>query len=57
MGLKLLVDEPYRLPSLITVRVPEGLDEAALRYQDTPLAKASAITTGTKTLVTRSASA
>ncbi|HHV52759.1 MAG TPA: alanine--glyoxylate aminotransferase family protein [Synergistaceae bacterium] len=33
MGLKLLVDEPYRLPSLITVKVPEGIDEAALRKQ------------------------
>jgi len=31
MGLKLLVEEAYRLPQLNTVRVPEGIDEAAVR--------------------------
>ena len=31
MGWKMLVDEPYRLPMLNTVVVPEGVDEAALR--------------------------
>jgi len=30
-GLKFLVDEPYRLPQLNTVIVPEGVDEAAVR--------------------------
>jgi len=31
MGLKLHVPEAYRLPPLTTVRVPEGIDEMALR--------------------------
>lgn len=31
MGLSLWVDEPSRLPSLTTLRVPEGADEAAVR--------------------------
>ncbi len=31
MGLKLLVAEPYRLPSLTTPLVPEGIDEAKVR--------------------------
>lgn len=31
MGLELLVDPEYRLPSLTTVRVPDGVDEAAVR--------------------------
>lgn len=31
MGLQLFAQEGYRLPSLTTVRVPEGCDEAALR--------------------------
>jgi len=31
MGLKMLVAEPARLPQLNTVRVPEGIDEAAVR--------------------------
>lgn len=31
MGLALWVDEPARLPSLTTLRVPEGADEAAVR--------------------------
>jgi alanine-glyoxylate transaminase / serine-glyoxylate transaminase / serine-pyruvate transaminase len=31
MGVKLLVDEPYRLPQLNAVQVPEGVDEAAVR--------------------------
>ncbi len=31
LGLELLVTEPYRLPQLTTVRVPEGVDEAAVR--------------------------
>lgn len=31
MGLSLFAQEGYRLPSLTTVRVPEGCDEAALR--------------------------
>jgi alanine-glyoxylate transaminase/serine-glyoxylate transaminase/serine-pyruvate transaminase len=30
-GLAMLVDQPWRLPMLNTVRVPAGLDEAALR--------------------------
>jgi len=30
-GLALLVAEPYRLPQLNTVRVPDGVDEAAVR--------------------------
>jgi alanine-glyoxylate transaminase/serine-glyoxylate transaminase/serine-pyruvate transaminase len=31
MDLRLLVAPPHRLPSLTTVRVPEGVDEAAIR--------------------------
>jgi len=31
MGLKLLVPQAYRLPSLTTVRIPEGVDEARVR--------------------------
>jgi len=31
MGLELFVDEPYRLPSLTTVRVPDGVEDAAVR--------------------------
>jgi alanine-glyoxylate transaminase/serine-glyoxylate transaminase/serine-pyruvate transaminase len=31
LGLKMLVDEPYRLPMLNAVRVPDGIDELALR--------------------------
>jgi alanine-glyoxylate transaminase/serine-glyoxylate transaminase/serine-pyruvate transaminase len=31
MGVKLLVDERYRLPSLTSIVVPEGVDEAAVR--------------------------
>jgi alanine-glyoxylate transaminase/serine-glyoxylate transaminase/serine-pyruvate transaminase len=31
MGLQPLVEEPYRLPSLTTVRLPAGIDEAAVR--------------------------
>jgi alanine-glyoxylate transaminase/serine-glyoxylate transaminase/serine-pyruvate transaminase len=31
LGLHMLVDEPYRLPVLNAVRVPEGLDELSLR--------------------------
>jgi alanine-glyoxylate transaminase / serine-glyoxylate transaminase / serine-pyruvate transaminase len=30
-GLELLVQEPYRLPQLTSVRVPEGVDDKALR--------------------------
>ena len=30
-GLSMLVAEPYRLPQLNTVRVPDGIDEAAVR--------------------------
>jgi alanine-glyoxylate transaminase/serine-glyoxylate transaminase/serine-pyruvate transaminase len=33
MGLSLHVQVPYRLPSLTTVRVPEGVDELAVRRQ------------------------
>lgn len=33
MGLNLLVDPDYRLPSLTSVVVPEGVDEALLRKQ------------------------
>lgn len=33
MGLKPVVNEPYRLPSLTTVYVPEGVNEAAVRKQ------------------------
>ena len=31
LGLELLVDPAYRLPSLTSVKIPEGIDEAALR--------------------------
>jgi len=31
MGLSMLVDAPYRLPSLNTVRIPDGVDDAAVR--------------------------
>jgi alanine-glyoxylate transaminase/serine-glyoxylate transaminase/serine-pyruvate transaminase len=31
LDLRLLVEPPYRLPSLTTVRVPDGCDEAAVR--------------------------
>ena len=31
MGLKMLVDEPYRLWSLNTVKIPEGIDDAKVR--------------------------
>jgi alanine-glyoxylate transaminase/serine-glyoxylate transaminase/serine-pyruvate transaminase len=31
LGLKMLVDEPYRLWSLNTVRIPEGVDDAKVR--------------------------
>lgn len=31
MGLKMLVDEPYRLPMLNTVLCPEGIDELSIR--------------------------
>jgi alanine-glyoxylate transaminase/serine-glyoxylate transaminase/serine-pyruvate transaminase len=31
LGVKLLVDERYRLPSLTSIVVPEGVDEAAVR--------------------------
>lgn len=33
MGLTLLVDEPWRLPQLNAVRVPAGVDEAAVRLR------------------------
>ena len=33
MGLKLLVNEPYRLPTLTTVYVPEGVQDAEVRKQ------------------------
>ncbi len=33
MGLKMLVDEPFRLPMLNTVIVPHGVDEASVRYR------------------------
>ncbi len=33
MGLKLIVDKEYRLPSLTTVYSPEGVDEAEVRKQ------------------------
>ncbi|HHX28690.1 MAG: pyridoxal-phosphate-dependent aminotransferase family protein [Bacillota bacterium] len=33
LGLKPVVNEPYRLPSLTTVYVPEGINEAAVRKQ------------------------
>jgi alanine-glyoxylate transaminase/serine-glyoxylate transaminase/serine-pyruvate transaminase len=31
MGLQFLVDEPHRLPQLNAIRVPQGIDEAAVR--------------------------
>jgi alanine-glyoxylate transaminase / serine-glyoxylate transaminase / serine-pyruvate transaminase len=31
LGLKMLVDEPYRLPMLNAVRVPDGIDELSVR--------------------------
>ncbi|HHV79975.1 MAG TPA: alanine--glyoxylate aminotransferase family protein [Firmicutes bacterium] len=31
MGLDMLVDEPYRLPSLNTVKIPDGIDDAKVR--------------------------
>ena len=31
MGLQMLVDEAYRLPTLNTVRIPDGVDDAAVR--------------------------
>jgi alanine-glyoxylate transaminase/serine-glyoxylate transaminase/serine-pyruvate transaminase len=31
MGLRFVVDEPYRLPQLNSVTLPEGVDEAAVR--------------------------
>lgn len=31
MGLSFIVDEPYRLPQLNSVTIPEGVDEAAVR--------------------------
>jgi alanine-glyoxylate transaminase / serine-glyoxylate transaminase / serine-pyruvate transaminase len=31
MGLKFLVEEPYRLPMLNTVLIPDGVDEAMVR--------------------------
>jgi alanine-glyoxylate transaminase / serine-glyoxylate transaminase / serine-pyruvate transaminase len=31
MGLEFLVDEPHRLPQLNAIRVPQGVDEAAVR--------------------------
>jgi len=31
MGLRMLVDEPYRLWSLNTVRIPDGIDDAKIR--------------------------
>jgi alanine-glyoxylate transaminase/serine-glyoxylate transaminase/serine-pyruvate transaminase len=31
MGLKMLVEEPYRLPMLNAVCVPDGVDELAIR--------------------------
>jgi alanine-glyoxylate transaminase / serine-glyoxylate transaminase / serine-pyruvate transaminase len=33
LGFRMLVEQPYRLPSLTTVVVPEALDEAAVRKQ------------------------
>lgn len=33
MGLEFVVEEPYRLPQLNAVSVPEGIDEAAVRGQ------------------------
>ena len=33
LGLKFIVDEPYRLPQLNTVTIPEGVDEASVRKQ------------------------
>ena len=33
MGLKMLVDEPYRLPMLNAVRVPDGVNELGIRQR------------------------
>ena len=33
MGLKMLVEEPYRLPMLNAVSVPDGVDEKAVRQR------------------------
>ena len=33
LGLELLVEADYRLPQLTTVRVPAGVDEAAVRRE------------------------
>ncbi len=33
MGLEFLVDEAHRLPQMNTIKVPEGLDEAAIRRE------------------------
>lgn len=33
LGLELLVDEPYRLPMLNAVKIPEGVDEAGIRQK------------------------
>jgi alanine-glyoxylate transaminase/serine-glyoxylate transaminase/serine-pyruvate transaminase len=33
LGLQLLVDEPFRLPQLTSVRVPSGVDDVAFRRQ------------------------
>ncbi len=33
MGLEFLVDEDHRLPQMNTVKVPEGIDEAAVRHE------------------------
>ena len=33
MGLELVVDKPFRLPTLTTVRVPDGVDDAAARLR------------------------
>ncbi len=33
IGLKMLVDEPYRLPMLNSILVPDGLDEARVRQE------------------------
>ena len=33
MGLSFIVDEEYRLPQLNSVTIPEGIDEAEVRYR------------------------
>jgi alanine-glyoxylate transaminase/serine-glyoxylate transaminase/serine-pyruvate transaminase len=33
MGLSFLVEEPYRLPQLNSVTIPQGIDDAAVRSQ------------------------